>query len=111
MFIAEMAARDPHRPGYTVERASKILASSTWSGSGYQSLYQTPAEVRDALTKAGIGLVVTDTSLPAPPAHDLLLAKTLAEGRFSTLSTSTAVRDGRKSPGAIELHSIAVTPK
>jgi hypothetical protein len=80
MLIADVAARDPHRPSFTIQRASKILASSTWSGSGYQSLYTTPAQVRDALALSQISLVVTDASLscssrrsppPAPPPSPL----------------------------------------
>jgi 4-amino-4-deoxy-L-arabinose transferase-like glycosyltransferase len=108
MFIAEMAARDPHRPSYTVQRASKILASSTWSGSGYQSLYQTQEQVRDALEKGGIGLVVTDSSLAPQPPHDKLLIETVTADptSFGVLRTSTALRDGRATPGAIQLRTV-----
>ena len=111
MFIADVAARDPHRPAYTVERASKILASSTWSGSGYQSLYQTPAQVRDAITKGGIALVVTDASLPTPPPHDKLLIATVGSGGFTVVQASTAVRDGVDFPDAIQLRSAPAGPR
>jgi hypothetical protein len=114
MFIADMAMRDPHRPSYTVERASKILASSTWSGSGYQSLYQTPEQVRDAVAKAGIGLVVTDAAVVPLPAHDKLLMETIAAGgpgAFTLLRASAAVRDGKVSPEAIELYSAPGPPQ
>jgi hypothetical protein len=111
MFIADVAALDPRRPSYTVERASKILASSTWSGSGYEALYRTPAEVRAALDHAGIALVVTDASVPAPPAHERLLMETVNGGGFSPLQTDDAVRDGIESPGAIALHSVPGPPK
>ena len=40
MFISEVAMRE-RRPGHVIQRASKSLASSTWSGSGY-----TPAFAR-----------------------------------------------------------------
>ena len=104
MFIADIAARDSHRPSYTVERASKILAVSTWSGSGYESLYQTADEVRHALAQAGITEVVTDRSLPAPPAHEQLLIQALGGGLPA--SSSTAVRDGRKT-GMIVLNLLS----
>jgi hypothetical protein len=110
MFIADVAALDDHRPGYTVERASKILASSTWSGSGYQSLYKTPAQVREALAKGGITLVVTDDSLASPSEHDILLMETMDGGGFSPTEESDAVRDGAVSPGAIVLHSAGPAP-
>ena len=100
MFIAEVAARDPHRPSFTIERASKILASSTWSGSGYESLYRTPGEVREALAKAGIDLVVTDESPATLSAHEKLLLQ-LMKGA-PVIMRSTAVRDGKQS-GAITL--------
>jgi len=107
MFIADIAARDPHRPGFTVERASKVLASSTWSGSGYQSLYRTPEEVRAALAKAGIGLVVTDASLASLPEHDRLLMEAVAGGGFARMQESAAERDGKAWPGAIVLYGTA----
>jgi len=102
MFIADVASRDPHRPSYIIERASKILASSTWSGSGYTSLYQTPAQVRDALSKAGIGLIVTDTSLNPLPPHDKLLVDSLAPAGSPSI-TSSAIRDGKVSQDSIKL--------
>ena len=108
MFIADVAARDPHRPSYTVERASKILASSTWSGSGYQSLYRTPEEVRAALKKAQIEFVVTDASVPIPLAHEKLLTKAVPSMdamRDPRACVTTAVRDGTATPGAIVLYA------
>jgi hypothetical protein len=101
MFIAEVASRDPHRPSFTVERASKILATSTWSGSGYQSLYNNTDEIRAALAAAGIGLVVTDESLPAPKPHEVLLQELMHT--YRPMDTSTAERDGLQF-GAITLN-------
>ena len=105
MLIAEVAARDPHRPSYTVERASKLLASSTWSGSGYQAFYQTPDQVNAALAKAGIGMVVMDSS-PEPMApHEVLLLETISTETPPVLlvDKSDAVRDGQVSDGKIWL--------
>jgi hypothetical protein len=107
MFIADVAVMDPHRPGYVVQRASKILASSTWSGSGYQSLYQTPAQVQAALSQAGIRLVVTDASLLHPSAHEALLTQAVAG--FPIIGTSSALRDGVETPGSIVLRSVPAT--
>ena len=104
MLIADVASRDTRRPAYTVERASKILASSTWSGSGYQSLYQTPAQVRTALQQAGVSLVITDTSAPQT-AHDKLLAQTVAPGSgFALLGEWTIRRDGLAPAGVLSLY-------
>ncbi len=104
MFIADVAARDPRRPGYTVERASKILASSTWSGSGYTSLYQNTEEVREALKKAGIKLVVTDGSAPSPGEHEKLLSEAIKGAAAE--KTAIAIRDGKQS-GEITLARVA----
>jgi hypothetical protein len=104
MFIADVATLDLHRPGSIVQRASKILASSTWSGSGYESLYQTPAQVQSALSQAGIGLVVTDASLPHPSAHEALLMQAVAG--FPVIGASAALRDGVETPGSIVLRSV-----
>jgi len=107
MFIAEVAARDTHRPSHTVERASKVMASSTWSGGTYEQFYHTPGEVLAALAHEGITMVVLDSSSAAVPAHQKLLAEALdAPGSgFSVTQSATAVRDGRETPGAIRVYS------
>jgi hypothetical protein len=102
MLIADVAALDPHRPSYTIERASKLLASSTWSGSAYQSFYQTPDQVRDAAAKAGIGLIVTDSSPNPLPPHDELLIEAMTASK--PLLRYESVRDGKISEGAIEAY-------
>jgi hypothetical protein len=105
MLIADVATRDPHRPSYTIERASKLLATSTWSGSGYESFYQTPEQVRAALAKADLGMVVTDSSPePLPPHDKLLIAAVAGATPFTLIQSCDAVRDGKLSPGAIQLY-------
>jgi hypothetical protein len=101
MLIAEVAARDPHRPSYTVERASKLLAESTWSGSGYQQFYKTTDEVSAALAKAGIEMVVMDSSPENLPPHDVLLNETIGMRGYALRQRSNAVRDGKETTGAI----------
>jgi hypothetical protein len=111
MFIAAIAARDPHRPSYTIQRASKLLAASTWSGSGYQAFYQNSAQVRGALEKAGIALVVTDSSLSPMLPHQKLLLETLTTGAAapSPLITSPIIRDGNVVDGALALYPAPAT--
>ena len=92
MFIADIAMNDPHRPSYTVERASKLLAASTWSGSGYQSFYRTPEQVRAALVKEDIQYVVMDNSLVQKTKHEQLLEE--VTGSVPPLAESNIVRDG-----------------
>jgi hypothetical protein len=104
MFIAAVAAHDPHRPSYTIERASKLLATSEWSGASYQVFYQTPDQVRDAVAKAGIALVVIDSSPDPLPPHDKLLEEAIATPGTTPILSSAAVRDGKISEGAINLY-------
>ena len=102
-FIAEIAALDQHRPSFTIQRASKLLASSTWSGSGYQQFYHTPAEILTMLDHADIHAVILDSSPATAPAHQKLLANALASpaSDFTTQRTGAAVRDGIATPGSV----------
>ena len=105
MFIADMAQRDAHRPSYLIERASKIMASSTWSGGGYQAFYSTPAQVTDMLAKSGIEAVVIDTSLVHTPPHEALLESAMAlsgSGAWREVKYPMD-RDGAFSADALEL--------
>jgi hypothetical protein len=105
MFIADVAELDPKRPSYTVERASKLMASSKWSGLGYRSLYTTPAEVLAMLGQSGIGTVVTDVSPERIPPHDQLLLRAVGPppSPFASMGTWTIIRDGTEMPAAAEV--------
>jgi hypothetical protein len=56
-FIAEMALRYPG-DDYTVRRASKVLASSTWAGYHYKLLFLTPEAVAASLDASDVTLIV-----------------------------------------------------
>jgi hypothetical protein len=76
MFIAEIAMREK-RPGHIVQRASKVLASSSWSGSDYSAKAEDVAGLANALAEAKVGLIAIDTTLPPErlarmPHHSLL---------------------------------------
>lgn len=103
MFIAELATRD-RRPGRTVQRASKFLAASTWSGAGYSAHFTDPAAVVNYLNASRVRQVVIDDSMPGRGrrAHHRLLAEAVAaSGTFERARSFAAVRDGRLMPGAI----------
>jgi hypothetical protein len=105
MFIADMAMLDPHRPSLVVNRASKMLAASTWSGGGYQSFYRSPAEVEAALAKIDVQAVVLDSSLASIPPHQQLLQSALSApaAPYRLAMSATMVRDGREFPAAATL--------
>lgn len=72
-FIAEVALEE-QRPGHFVLRASKALASSTWKGTSYQTLYAGPEEVAAYLESVPVGIVALDTrpGLARPPHYGQL---------------------------------------
>jgi hypothetical protein len=68
-FIAEVAVAE-RRPDHFVMRASKALATSTWSGSHYRMRFSDPAQVADYLEGIPVGLVAVDSDGNAPwPPH------------------------------------------
>lgn len=88
MFISELAMREK-RPGHVVQRGSKVLASSTWSGGKYRMVYRrkgpdgtfgeqeynTEEQLADLLRGDAYDLLVLDTSLPdhyRKPHHEIL---------------------------------------
>ena len=121
MFIAEMAVREK-RPGHTVERATKKLANSDWSGFGYQLTYRkkqtdtsgTPyhdaRELSDLLAADGIEYIVLDESMPAKsrPAHEQMLADALALGSsaYSLQATFPLERAGGFFPKALKVYQL-----
>ncbi|MGA3169842.1 MAG: glycosyltransferase family 39 protein [Chthoniobacteraceae bacterium] len=106
MFIADVAIRDPHRPGYTVDRASKMLASSTWSGGTYQSFYSAPAQLAAVLAKSGVEAVVIDLTPAKIQPHEQLLGQALADPNcgYQLAHLATVTRDGREYPGGAALY-------
>ena len=63
MFIAEVALHEA-RPGHVIQRASKSLASSTWSGSGYTPAFARDENVRAFLTSGRIRYLILDDAVP-----------------------------------------------
>lgn len=75
MLIAEAALADPHRPSYVVERASKFMSASTWSGGGYQNYYEDEGMLMKAILDSHIDFLAVDFAVPMgyrKPHHDLL---------------------------------------
>jgi 4-amino-4-deoxy-L-arabinose transferase-like glycosyltransferase len=78
MFISEFAMQEP-RPGHIVLRASKMLASSRWSGAQYKLLCCTPENIMNYIKEISVEVVVIDESLPEGSrlAHHTLLEETI----------------------------------
>ncbi|MBA4148300.1 MAG: glycosyltransferase family 39 protein [Verrucomicrobia bacterium] len=97
MFIAEVAMREK-RPGHVVQRTSKALASSTWSGSGYSAKFENEAAVIKYLKEQEFQYVVVDSSMPPYQwrEHHKLLSRTVEQfpNEFSLLENFSVQRKG-----------------
>jgi hypothetical protein len=107
MLIAEIAMRE-RRPGHRIQRASKVLASSTWSGQGYQTKFETPGDVLAFLKEHPVQTIVLDGAIPKNKHvrhHDLLRETVEANpAHFQLLSQHPAIRAGNEFPAALELY-------
>jgi len=107
IFIAEVAMNEK-RPGSTVRRASKMLASSSWSGAGYQAKFERDEDLIAALEKDGIQVVVTDDSMPPSKRvkhHDQLIrALDGAPGKFELRGKFSMERGGVRHEDAIRVY-------
>jgi hypothetical protein len=74
MFIAETAMREK-RPGHTIRRASKLLATQKWDGGDYEMTVENEADLMTLLEEERIKYVILDASIPPSlltPHHELL---------------------------------------
>jgi len=110
MFIAEVALHE-NRPGHVVQRASKSLASSTWSGSGYSPLFSSDADLLRFLTDEKIRYLVLDDALPNDRRrehHDQL--RRVAEAnhdRLWLIGEADVFRGGERQSVTAKLYKIA----
>lgn len=110
MFIAEMALRDPKRPSYTIQRASKVLASSEWSGKGYRPKYSNGQQMYEALKQGDVRMIVLDDSVPEEKRvdhHDTLKqAIDLHSFAFWRMAESEMKRGGDIQLSSVRLYRI-----
>ena len=84
-LIVEMALEDRHRsrqPEWTVLRASKMLANSTWMRGDYQLRVTSPASVRQALRGWGVSVIAIDVRSKPQPHEELLLGAVTGSGNW-----------------------------
>ena len=97
MFIAEVAMHEK-RPGHIVQRTSKALSSSTWSGSGYSAKFQDEQAVVDFINAEDYRYIIVDKSIPEfrLRPHHTLLNKTVEQfpDRFTLLQEYSIQRKG-----------------
>lgn len=64
-FISEVAMLDRNRPSHTVDRSSKVLASSDWLGRGYKPAFASDVELSQFIDEAGYDGVFVDEGIPS----------------------------------------------
>jgi hypothetical protein len=110
MFIAEVALRE-RRPGHVIQRASKSLASSTWSGSGYTPAFANDTEVFAFLTSGEIRYLVLDDAVPGGKRreHHDQLRRVVEEhaDHFRLVGEAEAWRGGELQSAEIKLYEIS----
>jgi hypothetical protein len=110
IFIADVALRE-QRPGHTIQRASKSLASSTWSGSGYTALFSTDDALFRFLTDGKIQYLVVDDAVPSSRRrehHDQI--RRVVEQHpdcFGELAAAEAWREGQRQKTPVRLYKIS----
>jgi len=109
MFIAEVALRED-RPGHVIQRASKSLSRSTWSGSGYSPAFQRDDEVLSFLLRSGITYLVLDDTVPPGKRREhheqLHRLVTNNPDRFFPVADSEGSRSGKIQSSPIRLFKI-----
>ena len=109
MFISEIAMHE-QRPGHTILRASKALASSTWSGSGYAPLFKDDDEVLAFLTSGKIQYLAIDDAVPEDKRreHQDQLKRVIEQhtDQFSLVASAEMIRDGEPQLAPVRLYKV-----
>jgi hypothetical protein len=109
MFIADVALHE-RRPGHVIQRASKSLSSSTWSGSGYAPAFSNDEEVFKFLTSGKIRYLILDDAVPADKRreHHDQLKRVVEEhpNRLLSVAESDVWRGGNRQPITAKLYMI-----
>jgi hypothetical protein len=109
MFISEVAMREA-RPGHTIQRASKALASSTWSGNGYAPKFDTDDDLLAFLTTGQIQYLVLDDAVPEDKRreHQEQLRRVVKqnEASFWLVASSEILRDGEVQYAPVKVYKI-----
>jgi len=108
MFVSEVAMAEKQRPGHTILRASKMLATSAWNGNDYKTQFSTQDAVIKALLESPVRLIVIDSAIPNPKPHNLLLRATVESHPqiFKRIDSSPIVREGLSQSGPIYVFQI-----
>lgn len=106
-FISEMAMREK-RPGHFILRASKVLASSAWTGENARPLFHSASEVLSYIDSIPLSTIIIDRSASAPdlPVYEnfLLGALHAPSHHWRLLATTPVWKKGIEDPRALEVY-------
>ena len=110
MFISELAMREPRRPAHGIQRASKELAVSAWSGSNYAPRFTSDDELLAMLTSGKIQYLVLDDALPEDKrqVHHDQLKRVVEEHAeiFVLIASAEITRGGELQFAPVKLYKI-----
>lgn len=106
-FVVAMALRDQQRPGHTVWRATKLLASMTWAGGEYVLRVDSDTALLALLARAGVETIVIDRSIDLWP-HQRLLEGVIERSpeRFTLQGTVAIDRGTTRTPDGLAIYSM-----
>ena len=109
MFISEIAMHE-QRPGHIIQRASKALAKSTWSGSGYAPLFKSDDDLLAFLTSGKIQYLAIDDAVPEDKRreHQDQLKRVVEQhaDEFALVASAEMIRDGQPQLAPVRLYKI-----
>ncbi len=109
MFISEVAMHE-QRPGHTIQRASKTLAKSTWSGSGYTPRFKDDDDLLAFLISGEIQYLAIDDAVPEAKRreHQDQLKRVVEQhaDQFALVASSEMIRDGQPQFAPVRLYKI-----
>jgi hypothetical protein len=109
MFIADVALRE-RRPGHVIQRASKSLATSTWSGSGYSPAFTTDDALFQFLASGQLRYLIVDDALAGDRRreHHDQIERVVEQhpNQFQVVAESEIWRGGEKQKVPAKLYKI-----
>ena len=109
MFIADVALRE-RRPDHVIQRASKSLASSTWSGSGYSPAFTTDDALFQFLASGQIRYLIVDDAVAGDRRreHHDQIERVVEQhpNQFQVVAESAIWRGGEKQTVPAKLYKI-----
>ena len=105
MFISEVALHEARRPEHFAKRASKELATASWSGGGYKPKFDSEGALLAWLTGSAVDFVVLDTAIPErnrKPHHAMLQRVVEAHPeQFELVASNPLIRGADDAPGQV----------